>query len=123
MCPHGYHHSGSMATPALGTRDIYIYRFPSRKLSLSLSVVASSLSSSSSSLSYHKSLCFGVCVTVSLMTRDKEQKFQICDEFTETSGVFSLSLFLFYLFIYFFYFILFYFFLQLLVLTVAYVRV
>ena len=26
MCPHGYHHSGSMATPALGTRDvIYIY--------------------------------------------------------------------------------------------------
>ena len=22
MCPHGYHHSGSMATPALGT---YIY--------------------------------------------------------------------------------------------------
>ena len=20
MCPHGYHHSGSMATPALGTR-------------------------------------------------------------------------------------------------------
>ena len=25
MCPHGYHHSGSMATPALGTRDVYIY--------------------------------------------------------------------------------------------------
>ena len=29
MCPHGYHHSGSMATPTLGTRDvclhIYIY--------------------------------------------------------------------------------------------------
>ena len=25
MCPHGYHHNGSMATPALGTRDIYIY--------------------------------------------------------------------------------------------------
>ena len=28
MCPQGYHHSGSMATPALGTRDvrfIYIY--------------------------------------------------------------------------------------------------
>ena len=28
MCPHGYHHIGSMATPALGTRDvrfIYIY--------------------------------------------------------------------------------------------------
>ena len=24
MCPHGYHHSGSMATPALGTY-IYIY--------------------------------------------------------------------------------------------------
>ena len=23
MCPHGYHHSGSMATPAHGTRDIY----------------------------------------------------------------------------------------------------
>ena len=22
MCPHGYHHSGSMATPALGTRDV-----------------------------------------------------------------------------------------------------
>ena len=21
MCPHGYHHSGSMATPALGTRE------------------------------------------------------------------------------------------------------
>ena len=25
MCLHGYHHSGSMATPALGTRYIYIY--------------------------------------------------------------------------------------------------
>ena len=22
MCPHGYHHSGSMATPALGTQDV-----------------------------------------------------------------------------------------------------
>ena len=22
MCPHGYHHSGSVATPALGTRDV-----------------------------------------------------------------------------------------------------
>ena len=22
MCTHGYHHSGSMATPALGTRDV-----------------------------------------------------------------------------------------------------
>ena len=31
MCPHGYHHSGSMATPALGTRDIYIYIFDSSK--------------------------------------------------------------------------------------------
>ena len=32
MCPHGYHHSGSMATPTLGTRDvrfiyIYIYKY------------------------------------------------------------------------------------------------
>ena len=30
MCPHSYHHSGSMATPALGTQDvryIYIYIF------------------------------------------------------------------------------------------------
>ena len=25
MCPHGYHHSGSMASPALGTRDVYIH--------------------------------------------------------------------------------------------------
>ena len=25
MCPHGYHHSGSMATPVLGTRDVRIY--------------------------------------------------------------------------------------------------
>ena len=25
MCPHGYHHSGSMATPALGTRDVRFY--------------------------------------------------------------------------------------------------
>ena len=25
MCPHGYHHSGSMATPALGTRDVYLH--------------------------------------------------------------------------------------------------
>ena len=25
MCPHGYHHSGSMATPALGTRDVRIH--------------------------------------------------------------------------------------------------
>ena len=24
MCPHGYHHSGSMATPALG-KYIYVY--------------------------------------------------------------------------------------------------
>ena len=33
MCPHGYHHSGSMATPALGTRDvrfIYIMKRTSR---------------------------------------------------------------------------------------------
>ena len=37
MCPHGYHHSGSMATPALGTWDViyinqhisiyYIYQY------------------------------------------------------------------------------------------------
>ena len=28
MCPHGYHHSGSMETPALGTRDVHlIYMF------------------------------------------------------------------------------------------------
>ena len=25
MCPHGYHHSGSMATPALGTRDVHLH--------------------------------------------------------------------------------------------------
>ena len=25
MCPHGYHHSGSMATPALGTRDVRLH--------------------------------------------------------------------------------------------------
>ena len=25
MCPHGYHHSGSMATPALGSISTYIY--------------------------------------------------------------------------------------------------
>ena len=25
MCPHGYHHSGFMATPALGTRDVRLY--------------------------------------------------------------------------------------------------
>ena len=24
MCPHGYHHSGSMATPVLGTRDVHL---------------------------------------------------------------------------------------------------
>ena len=24
MCPHGYHHSGCMATPALGTRDVQV---------------------------------------------------------------------------------------------------
>ena len=37
MCPHGYHHSGSMATPALGTRDvrfIYIYIYIYTKLDL-----------------------------------------------------------------------------------------
>ena len=28
MCPHGYHHSGSMATPALGTRDVYTVHDP-----------------------------------------------------------------------------------------------
>ena len=27
MCPHGYHHSGSMATPTLGTRDVSIDLF------------------------------------------------------------------------------------------------
>ena len=34
MCPHGYHHSGSMATPALGTRDVRsntIYTFTSSR--------------------------------------------------------------------------------------------
>ena len=25
MCPHGYHHSGSMATPALGTQDVRLH--------------------------------------------------------------------------------------------------
>ena len=25
MCPNGYHHSGSMATPALGTRDVRLH--------------------------------------------------------------------------------------------------
>ena len=25
MCPHGYHHSASMATPALGTRDVRLH--------------------------------------------------------------------------------------------------
>ena len=25
MCPHGYHHSGSMATPALGTWDVRLH--------------------------------------------------------------------------------------------------
>ena len=26
MCPHGYHHNGFMATPALGTQDLlYFY--------------------------------------------------------------------------------------------------
>ena len=25
MCPHGYHHSGSMATAALGTRDVRLH--------------------------------------------------------------------------------------------------
>ena len=31
MCPHVYHHSGSMATPALGTRDVrYIYILESK---------------------------------------------------------------------------------------------
>ena len=25
MCPHGYHHSGSMTTPALGTRDVRLH--------------------------------------------------------------------------------------------------
>ena len=24
MCPHGYHHSGFMATPALGTQDVHL---------------------------------------------------------------------------------------------------
>ena len=37
MCPHGYHHSGSMATPALGTRDVRIYIYISQDLRLSLS--------------------------------------------------------------------------------------
>ena len=27
MCPHGYHHSGSMATPALGTRDVRLHTY------------------------------------------------------------------------------------------------
>ena len=27
MCPHGYHHRGSMATPALGTRDVPIKKY------------------------------------------------------------------------------------------------
>ena len=31
MCPHGYHHSGSMATPALGTRDVYMARASIRR--------------------------------------------------------------------------------------------
>ena len=25
MCPHGYHHNGFMATPALGTQDVRLH--------------------------------------------------------------------------------------------------
>ena len=25
MCPHGYHHNGFMATPALGTQEVHLY--------------------------------------------------------------------------------------------------
>ena len=25
MCPHGYHHNGFMATPALGTQEVRLY--------------------------------------------------------------------------------------------------
>ena len=27
MCPHGYHHNGFMATPALGMQDVRFYLF------------------------------------------------------------------------------------------------
>ena len=27
MCPHGYHHNGFMATPALGTQVVRLYMY------------------------------------------------------------------------------------------------
>ena len=27
MCPHGYHHNGFMATPALGTQEVRYYNY------------------------------------------------------------------------------------------------
>ena len=38
MCPHGYHHNGSMETPALGTQEEYIYFVDSKLLVPKLSV-------------------------------------------------------------------------------------
>ena len=53
MCPHGCHHSGSMATPALGTRDVrwiysfIIHVFTDFVMSTTISYISSHLSASS----------------------------------------------------------------------------
>ena len=44
MCPHGYHHNGFMATPALGTQEvrfylIKIYIYISKGLQCALTVI------------------------------------------------------------------------------------
>ena len=43
MCPHGYHHSGFMVTPALGTQDVEVHLYILVVLVMSLIVPVSSV--------------------------------------------------------------------------------
>ena len=49
MCPHDYHHNGFMATPALGTQEVwkymYMYVYYAPQLMLELSTLAGVLNS------------------------------------------------------------------------------
>ena len=77
MCPHGYHHSGSMATPALGTRDvrfIYIYLKQTVKFKIEVILKFSNFQDFDIYLKSNRKQCESnkyACTTMNLINFDK----------------------------------------------------